>query len=48
MITAGLEQYLYRKIEQARDQESDLLVLRIDSMGGELEASLNMARQAFK
>ncbi|MBI85193.1 MAG: hypothetical protein CMJ81_18515 [Planctomycetaceae bacterium] len=44
MITAGLEQYLYRKIEQAREQESDLLVLRIDSMGGELEASLNMAR----
>ena len=44
MITAGLEQYLYRKIELARNQESDLLVLRIDSMGGELEASLNMAR----
>ena len=39
------EQYLYRKLDQAQDAGADLIIVEIDSPGGELEASLNLARR---
>jgi len=47
-ITAMLEQYLYRKLETARQRNADLVVLQIDSPGGELEASLKIADHLLK
>ena len=47
-ITAMLEQYVYRKLETAKKQEADLVVLEIESPGGELAASLNMAEHLRK
>ena len=43
-ISSRLEQFVYRKINRARREEADLVVIEIDSPGGELEASLNLAQ----
>ena len=43
VITSMLEQYVYRKLEAARNLDADLVIIEIDSPGGELEASLNIA-----
>ena len=42
-ITTGLEHYLYRKMRHAQQAEADLLIIEIDSPGGQLEASVNLA-----
>lgn len=42
-ITPMLEQYLYRKLETARSEGADLVILEIDSPGGFLQESLNIA-----
>jgi len=39
------EHYFYRKLNQAREAGADLVIVEIDSPGGELEASLNLARR---
>ncbi|NIL97463.1 MAG: peptidase [Planctomycetales bacterium] len=39
------EHYFYRKLGQAREAGADLVIVEIDSPGGELEASLNLARR---
>lgn len=45
VITTMLEQYLYRKLDIAKKRDADLVILEIDSPGGELEASLSIARR---
>jgi membrane-bound serine protease (ClpP class) len=47
-ITTMLEQYLYRKLETARQENADLVVLQIDSPGGELDPSLKIADHLLK
>ncbi len=42
-ITQWSEQFLYRKLAVARQRNADLIVIEIDSPGGELYASENMA-----
>ncbi len=44
-ITPLLEQYLYRKIETAKKQQADLLIIEIDSPGGFVTTTLNMAER---
>ncbi len=44
-ITGMLEQYFYRKLEAAQSAGCDLVIVSIDSPGGELEASLNVAHR---
>jgi membrane-bound serine protease (ClpP class) len=44
-ITPMLEQFLLRKLEAAKKQNADLLVVEIDSPGGFLDSSLNMAER---
>jgi len=44
-ISGLSEQYLYRKLEAAAQLEPDVLVLEIDSPGGEVTATLNMAQR---
>ena len=44
VITTRLEHYLYRKLRQAQRAEADLLIIEIDSPGGEIEASVGLAR----
>lgn len=43
VVSPRMESYLRRKLEQARTLRADLLILEIDSPGGYLESSLNMA-----
>jgi len=43
MITPMLEQYVYRKLEVAKQRGADLVILEIDSPGGLVDASLNLA-----
>ena len=43
-INSRLEQYIYRKLNEARELSADLVIFEIDSPGGELEASLRLAR----
>ena len=40
-----LEQYLYRKLERAKNYGADLVVLEIDSPGGFVDSSLNVAER---
>lgn len=42
-ITPLLEQFVYRKLDVAKDQGADLVIIEIDSPGGYLDASLNLA-----
>jgi len=42
-ITPLLEQFVYRKLDVAQDQGADLVIIEIDSPGGYLDASLNLA-----
>ena len=42
-IGPRLEQYLYRKLDVARKQGADLVVVEIDSPGGLVDSSLNIA-----
>ena len=42
-ITPRLEHYLYRKLDEVRDQGADLVIVEIDSPGGLLEPSLGIA-----
>ena len=42
-IGPGLEAYLNRKLEIAKEQGADLVIIEIDSPGGELTASLEIA-----
>lgn len=42
-ISPLLEQYLYRKLDQAREQGADVVVIEIDSPGGMLAPSLRCA-----
>jgi len=43
IVSPRMEMYLQRKLEKARSMQADLLILEIDSPGGYLESSLNMA-----
>ena len=43
-ISTRFEHYLHRKVERAKRSGADLLIIEIDSPGGEIEASLNLAR----
>lgn len=43
MITPLSEQSLYRKLEKAKSYQADLVIIEIDSPGGYVESSLNMA-----
>lgn len=51
-LTGGIhglrEQFLRRKLQVARKQKVDLVVLHIDSPGGELQASLDMAQELLE
>jgi membrane-bound serine protease (ClpP class) len=42
-ITPLLEQFLYRKLDHAQEQQADLIILEIDSPGGFVTTTLNMA-----
>ena len=42
-ITSLSEQYLYRKLEQAEAEGADLVIVEIDSPGGEVEATMRIA-----
>lgn len=44
-ITPLLEQVLYRRLDTAREQKVDLVIIQIDSPGGLLEESLNIAQR---
>ena len=44
-ITPLTEQAFYRKLDQARQQGADLIVVEIDSPGGFLDSSLNLAHR---
>jgi membrane-bound serine protease (ClpP class) len=44
-ISPMTEQYLYRKLNQAQEAGADLVIVEIDSPGGELTASLNLAER---
>lgn len=47
-ILPGLQHYLYRKIEAAKSEGADLIILEIDSPGGELYTSLEIAEYMQK
>ena len=47
-IGPGLETYLYRKLDAAKQQGADLVIVEIDSPGGELLASLRIAEHLQK
>ncbi len=47
-IGPGLESYLFRKLDTARQQGADLVIIEIDSPGGELLASLDIADRLQK
>ena len=47
-IGPGLQAYLYRKLEAVRQQGADLVVLEIDSPGGRLKESLEIAEHLQK
>lgn len=47
-ITRGLHRYLERKLEVARDEGADLIILEIDSPGGLLDSSLEIAKTMQK
>jgi len=42
-ISPLLEQYLYRKLETAREDGAQMVIIEIDSPGGFVESSLNLA-----
>jgi membrane-bound serine protease (ClpP class) len=42
-ITSLLEQFIYRKLDIAKDRGADLVIIEIDSPGGYLDASENLA-----
>ncbi len=42
-ITPLLEHFIYRKLDQAKALEADLVIIEMDSPGGYLETSLNLA-----
>jgi membrane-bound serine protease (ClpP class) len=42
-INPLLEQFIYRKLDVAKEQGADLVIIEIDSPGGYLDASLNLA-----
>ncbi|MFV2070336.1 MAG: nodulation protein NfeD [Pirellulales bacterium] len=44
-ITPLLEQYFYRKLDDAKKRGADLIIVEIDSPGGFLDASLNIAER---
>ncbi len=48
VIDPRLEQYLYRKLEVAKNKGADLLIIEIDSPGGYLESSLSIADRLRK
>jgi len=45
VIVPRLEQFLSRRLDEARDKGADLVILEIDSPGGLLEQSFNMANR---
>jgi len=47
-ILPGLETYLYRKLDVAKQQGADLVILEIDSPGGRLKESLEIAEYLQK
>lgn len=47
-ITPLLEQFIYRKLDIAKDQGADLVIFEIDSPGGYLDTSLNLADRFLK
>ena len=47
-ILPQLEAYLYRKLDAARQQGADLVILEIDSPGGRLKESLDIAEHLQK
>ena len=44
-VSPILEHYLYRKLDTARQQGADLVIIEIESPGGLMEASLNIAER---
>ena len=47
-IRPGLESYLFRKLDAAKQQGADLVILEIDSLGGRLKESLEIAERLQK
>jgi len=43
-ILPGLQRYLYRKLDAAKEEGADLVILEIDSPGGRLDESLAIAK----
>ncbi len=43
VVSPRTEQFLYRKLDQARESGADLVIIEIDSPGGYLESSLDIA-----
>ncbi len=44
-ITPLLEQYLYRKLDVARERNADVVIIEIDSPGGFVDSSFNIAHR---
>ena len=44
-ITPLLEQFLYRKLEEAEEDQADLVIVEIDSPGGLVDSSFNVAHR---
>lgn len=45
MITPLTEQFLYRKLDEARKRKADVVILEIDSPGGLVDPSFNIAQR---
>ncbi len=45
VITPLLEQFLYRKLDEAEGDQADLVILEIDSPGGLVDSSFNVAHR---
>ncbi len=43
VITPMLEQYLYRKLDVAKERDADVVIIEIDSPGGFVDSSFNIA-----
>ena len=45
IITPASEQFFYRKLQEAEEEQADLLIVQIDSPGGVIEPSFNLAER---
>ena len=44
-ISSLSEQYLYRKLDEAREAGAEIVIIEIDSPGGEVDATLRIGRR---